>query len=223
MVRNEEKYEQAVQLRKRGFTFDEIAKYCGVSKGTVSNWLKNKAFSENVTKANKRRVGQENAKRLRLIAKARGAERAKRYKDAADSAKVEFAHYEANPLFMAALTLYIASGDSAEEHSIRLSHTSPELHRLFSQFSQDFLGVPREKIHLCLALYRGVSEEKAMKYWSKITTVPYHRFYKSQLLNTSSKSPLHFGVGNTIIASTYHKQKLKVWVQLAKKKWSKIT
>ena len=61
MVRNQEKYDQAVSLRKRGFTLEEIAKYCDISKSTASTWLKNKAFSnlrvvENIDKT-ARKVG----------------------------------------------------------------------------------------------------------------------------------------------------------------------
>jgi orotate phosphoribosyltransferase-like protein len=52
MVRNKDKYEQAVSLRKRGFTLAEIAKYCDISKSTASVWLKDEAFSEVVKAQN---------------------------------------------------------------------------------------------------------------------------------------------------------------------------
>ena len=219
MVRNEEKYEQAVGLRKRGFTLEEVAKYCDISKSTASLWLKNKAFSAQVTKQNVKRAGAENAKRLRLIAKARSGERKRRYADAAASAKVEFSHYRTNPLFMNGLTAYVAAGDSKDDRVIRLSHISPELHRLFIKFVVQFLGVEKSKIHVWLLLYKGTSEERAMKIWSKTTTIPYSQFFKNQFVNKTNQIPLHSGVGNTIIGSTYHKQKLKAWVQLAKKEW----
>ncbi len=219
MVRNEEKYEQAVALRKRGFTLEEIAKVCEISKSTASIWLKNKAFSAQVTKQNVKRAGAENAKRLQLIAKARGGERRRRYADAAASAKVEFAHYQSNPLFMAGMAAYIASGDIKNERVIRFSNVSPELHKLFLSFCIKFLGIEKKSIHLWLQLYEGSTEERAMKTWSKITTIPYSQFYKNQFVNKLSRKPLHSGVGNTIIGSTYHKQKLKAWVQLAKKFW----
>ena len=89
MVRNEEKYDEAVRLRERGFTLAEIARYCDVSKSTVSKWLKNNAMSAVVTADNKKRAGVENAKRLRLINKARGPERAARYKEARRSAETD--------------------------------------------------------------------------------------------------------------------------------------
>lgn len=219
MVRNKEKYEQALSLRKRGFTLLEIAKYCDISKSTASLWLKDKAFSAQITKQNAERAGIENAKRLRLISKARSTERKHRYADAANNAKVEFVHYQKQPLFMSGLTAYLAAGDQKDEHVIRLSHTSAELHRLFVEFAIKFLGVNKSKIHLWLQLYNGVNEENAMKNWSKITTIPYAQFYKNHFVNKLNKKPLHSGVGNTIIGSTYHKQKLKAWVKLAQRVW----
>lgn len=219
MVRDKDKYEQVVGLRKRGFTLEEIAKYCEISKSTASIWLKNKDFSSQVTRQNVKRAGAENAKRLQLIAKARGGERKRRYADAAASAKVEFAHYQNKPLFMAGLTAYVAAGDLKNDRTIRFSNTSPELHRLFIRFCTEFLGIEKQNIHLWLQLYEGSSEERAMKTWSKITSIPYSQFYKNQFVNKASRKPLHSGVGNTIIGSTYHKQKLKAWVLLVKKSW----
>lgn len=219
MVRNKEKYDQAVSLRKRGFTLEEIAKYCDISKSTASKWLQNKAFSAQVTKQNVKRAGVENAKRLKLIAKTRGSERKRRYLDAADSARVEYANYQASPSFVAGLAVYVAAGDIKDDQVIRLSHITPELHRLFVQFAVQYLGVEKAKIHLWLHLYEGASEQRSMKNWSKVTTIPLSQFYKNQFVNKSIPKPLHYGVGNTIIGSTYHKQKLKAWVQLAKKSW----
>ncbi len=219
MVRNKEKYEQALQLRSRGFTMAEIASYCAVSKSTVSEWLKNNAFSAEMTKQNTARAGLENGKRLRLMAKSRGSERVHRYADAAASAKVEFVHYQQNPLFMAGVSAYIAAGDDSSERVIRMSHVSPELHRLFVHFAVKFLGVDKNRIHIWLQLYGGASEERAMRVWSKTTTLPLSQFYKNHFVNKGVLHPLHSGVGNTIIGSTYHKQKLKAWVKLAKKSW----
>lgn len=219
MVRNKEKYDQALHLRKRGFTLAEIAKICEISKSTASIWFKNKDFSERVTILNKRRAGQENAKRLSLVAKARATERRQRYKDAAHSAQVEFGNYQQDPLFMAGLTAYIAAGDHKDSRVIRLSHSSEDVHRLFITFVIKYLGVSKDKIHLWLLLYGASSEEHVMKKWSKKTTIPYSQFYKNQYVNKTTKQTLHKGVGNTIIGSTYHKQKLNAWVQIAKKLW----
>lgn len=219
MVRNQDKYDEVVSLRKRGFTLTEIAKRCNISKSTASVWLKGKDFSSRITKLNTKRAGEANAKRLKLIATTRDKERKRRYKDAVSAAKIEFTHYQQNPLFMAALSAYVASGDQKDDRVIRFSHSSMELHRLFIKFSQQFMGIDKAQIHLWLQMYHGVSEEKLMKIWSKSTGIPYTQFYKNHFVNKNNKKPLHSGVGNTIIGSTYHKQKLKTWVKLAKKAW----
>jgi hypothetical protein len=135
------------------------------------------------------------------------------------SAKTEFEHYKKDPMFMAGLAAYVAAGDQKNDRTIRLSHRSPELHRLFVHFAVQFLGISRQKIHLWLLLYEGTSEEKAMKKWSKISSVPLSQFYKNQFLHQSTRQTLHLGVGNTIIGSTYHKQKLKAWITLAERTW----
>lgn len=222
MVRNTKKYEQAISLRKRGFTLEEVAKYCDISKSTASKWLQNKAFSAQVTKQNIKRAGTENAKRLKLVNKARVGERATRYKEALRSAETEYKHYKKDPLFMAGLMLYVGSGDTKDERLIRLSSAQMDIHRIFIKFAVEYLGVEKQKIHVWLLLYPDLNEEVCMKRWKKATTLPLSQFYKNQIVpGKANKQTLHYGVGNTIIGSTVLKHKLTRWVQLATKELSK--
>ncbi|MCA9362524.1 hypothetical protein KC906_04050 [Candidatus Kaiserbacteria bacterium] len=216
MVRNQEKYEQALGLRKRGFTLEEIAKYCEISKSTASKWLQNKAFSAHVTRQNKKRAGTENAKRLQLVNKARGGERIARYREAARSAEVEYKHYKKDALFTAGLTLYLCLGDLVNERTIRISSAQMEVHRMFIRFALEYLGVEKKQFRIWLQLYGGHSEAVCMKKWQRLTSLPYVQFYKSQFVNGSAnKKPLHYGVGNTIIGSTVLKRKLRRWIELS--------
>lgn len=222
MVRNEKKYEQAVQFRKRGFTLEEIAKICDVSKSTVSKWLKNKAFSDNITKSNQRRARQENGKRLKLVNKARTTERQKRYKEAERSALTEYKHYKSNPLFIAGLMLYQSNGDVSDSQTIRFSSTKQLLHKIFVSFSREFLGVEVSDLRFQLVLSKKHSEEACMRSWKRVIGLPYSQFHKTQYLkNNSTKKPLHSGVGNTIIGSTVLKRKLLVWLKEAQKDLTK--
>lgn len=222
MVRNEVKYEQALLFRKRGFTLEEIAKICDVSKSTVSKWLKNNADSASVAKQNKKRAGQENAKRLQLMSKARGTERTARYHEAVRSADTEYKHYKASPLFMAGLMLYYTQGDLKNEHQIRLSAAEEKSHKIFIKFATEYLGVSKANIHFWILLYQGQSEEVCMKRWKSATTLPYSQFYKNQYINTKkTKSTLHNGVGNTVIGNTVLKKKLERWIELCTKDLSK--
>ena len=214
MVRNSDNYEQAVQLRERGFTLQEIARVCDVSKSTISKWLKNNAISADVTKQNKRRAGQENAKRLRLVNKARGTERAARYTELERSAVTEFKHYKADPLFVAGLMLYLGHGDIVDTRGIRLSATAIETHVIFIKFMKEYLGLEPTKIRVQLVLYPAHTESVCMKRWSMALKLPYTQFHRTQVISSTQVKPLHFGVGNTIIGSTGMKRKLTVWINL---------
>jgi transcriptional regulator with XRE-family HTH domain len=215
MVRNQEKYEQAMQFRKRGFTLAEIAKICEISKSTASIWLKNKAFSDTVTKQNKKRAGVDNAKRLKLINKARVSERANRYNDIARAAETEFKHYKNDPRFVAGVMIALVQGETTTAGVIRVTSSRLAVHKVFIRFAVEYLGVAKEKIHLWLLLYPDLSEEVCMKKWRNVTGIPFSQFYKNQVVGTkSSKRTLHHGVGNTIIASTVLQRKLERWLEL---------
>jgi len=167
MVRNQQNLDQATQLRERGFTLAEIAKVCDVSKSTVSKWLKNNAISAEVTIQNKRRAGQENAKRLRLVNKARGTERATRYAEVLKSAETEFKHYQASSLFMAGLMLYSAHGEMQDETKVRFSTSDIQAHQIFIRFAREYLGVENDDVRVWLQLYQSQTESTCMKKWNK--------------------------------------------------------
>ena len=216
MVHNKDKYAQAMQFRKRGFTYSEIAKICDVSKGTVSNWLAQESFSKQITKDNSARAARDNQKRILLLNKAKKAERAIRYAEAIKSAETEFKHYKTNPLFIAGLSMYIADGDCSKSSQIRLSTKSETVHAVFIKFCIEYLGVEKKEIKFWLLLSGKTSMEKAMRHWSRRINLPFTRFGKTQFVNPNSR-PLHNGTGNTIIGNTVLKRKLVRWTELAAK------
>ena len=62
-----EAYEQALALRKRGFSYREISKICGVSVGTANKWLSSLPGADLIVAENRRKAAKENTSRLNLI------------------------------------------------------------------------------------------------------------------------------------------------------------
>jgi transcriptional regulator with XRE-family HTH domain len=212
-------YEQAISFRRRGFTYSEIAKICDVSRGTVSNWLSKEPFSVSVTIENKVRAAKDNVARIKLVNKSRSAERATQYSEILRLAETEYRHYSKDQLFITGLMLYLAEGDRNNLRIIRISNTNIDIHRIFTRFVRDYLGVEKQNIHFWLLLYPDQDEVKCMKHWINKTGISASQFYKNQFIKSrSNKSALHFGVGNTIIGSTLLKKKLLLWIELALKK-----
>lgn len=211
----QEAYEQAVAFRKRGFTYAEIAKICNVSKGTVSNWLKDQSFSRQVAKDNTKRAVDANKKRLVSINKARNTERKAQYAEIVRLAKVEYQNYRSSPLFMSGLMLYSCEGDTQNERLIRLTSSRVDLHRIFISFLTTYLGVARPSIRFWLLLYPDLDEVTCMKHWCKKTTLSPAQFYKNQIIEgRGAKRTLHFGIGNTVISNILLKKKLSCWLEL---------
>jgi predicted transcriptional regulator len=218
MIRKTAQFEQAAQLRKRGFTYDEIAKIVDVSKSTVSSWISRETWSVRIKEDNQRRAARENSKRISLLNTARGNQNKKRYAEAERSAVTEFKHYKHNPLFIAGLMLYIALGDATTGHQMRITSIRMDSHRIFISFATEYLGVSRETVRFWLSLYPDLKPEKCSRAWSKAIGIPLSQFHKYQIVDgLSKKTTLHSGVGNTIIGSTVLKKKLMKWMDLASK------
>lgn len=216
MVRNKEKYVQVTELRKRGFTYSEIAKLANVSKATVSNWLKNDPASQRMTVQNKKRAAQDNVKRIKLVHKARQKERAARYKEAVRSAETEYKHYKHNPLFTAGVMLYRACGDQTESGVIRFTTTDMGSHAIFVLFLQEFLGVEKQAIRCWVIACEAETPELVVKRWSKALKLSPAQFGKTQYLKSVSSSLKH-ETGNIIVSNTVLKKKLLQWHKMVSK------
>jgi transcriptional regulator with XRE-family HTH domain len=210
--------EQAIALRKRGFTLREIARYTNVSVSTLSLWFKEEPWSKRITEDNQKRARKENSKRISLLNTVRGNQYKKLYAEAERSAVTEFKHYKANPLFIAGLTLYLAHGDTKNERIIRMSSTKIEIQRIFIKFATEFLGVPREKLRFWLYISPLHDPKLVSMAWSQALKIPISQFHKYQVIHgKSTKRVLQYGVGNTIIGSAVLKRKLMKWIELMHK------
>jgi len=223
MIRNEETYKQVIEFRKRGFTYSEIAKICGVSKSTVSNYVSKKKFSQEVAKDNSQKAAWENKKRMQLLNKTRKAERRIHYNEMIKAAETEFKHYKHSSLFIAGLSFYMADGDHSNVSRIRVSSTKMQIHRIFVQFLRDFMGFTLDDVTFVLALYEGMNEEKEIRWWSRAIKLPIHSFGKTQFLKTTKKlhsipsSTKKHGSGSIFIDNSLQKKKLMHWIHLLEK------
>jgi predicted transcriptional regulator len=215
MIRKSAQCAQAKELRKRGFTYEEIAKIVDVSKSTISSWLSHESWSISIKEDNAKRAAKENKKRISLLNTARGNQNKKLYVEAERSAMTEFKHYKQNPLFIAGLMLYASIGDLSSPGLIRVSSTRKEVHRVFVTFATEYLGIPREKIRFWLLLPPKQNPLNYSRAWSKKIRIPLSQFHKYQVLpQKPKKAPLHEGVGNALIGDTLARVKLIKWIEL---------
>jgi transcriptional regulator with XRE-family HTH domain len=213
MIRNEEIHKQALIFRKRGFTYQEIAKICGVHPSTIARWCSKKRFSKTAAKDNAKRAARGNAQRMQLLQKARQAERKRVYAAATETAQTEFMHHKNDPLFMSSLLLYRVCGDRSNDRVLRVTTQDWLAHREWQRFLGKYLGVSREKIRFYLVLYLNHNVSHTEAFWARKLKFPMKQFGKTQIIKQQVKR-LHNGTGSTIIGNTVLKRKLNTWLDL---------
>jgi transposase-like protein len=107
---NQELKNKAIELRKLGKSYNEISRELGLHNSALSYWFNGLLWSKEIESKNNQKYKQ--ASRERIIAV--NAERREKYDliyvKTKTEALVEFELHKNNPLFVAALMLYLGEG-----------------------------------------------------------------------------------------------------------------
>ncbi len=208
---------EVFELRKQGKTYREIQKLLGISRSTLSEWLKDKEWSKHIRKSNIERnvkIGTENINRMN---EGRRRMLEAKYEKVVIEAEQEFELYKNDPLFMAGLMVYAGEGDKTNRFNIRVANSEFYLHLVFIRFSENFLKTSRDRIKVWLLLYPDHNIEECLNIWSEKLGIRKSNFTKSQVILGKSKlRTLQYGVGNSIISSTSLKKKMLKWLELCR-------
>ena len=208
---------QAFELRKQGKTYREITKTLGISLSTLSGWLKDEKWSQDIKKINKEIHIKTSTAHLKRLNDKRRIFLQEKYKKVEEEAEKEFEVYKNNPLFMAGLMVYAGEGDKTSRNLTRISNSEFYLHLVFIRFSERFLNIGKDKIKVWLLLYPDHEVENCIKIWSEKLKISRLNFTKSQVIIGREKTKkLQYGVGNSIISSTSLKKKMLKWLELCK-------
>ncbi len=214
--------QKAIDLRKEGRSYRDIAKELKVSKGTLSAWLKGQEWSDQISKSNIEKEHARAPEKMKRINMMRRVKFAFTYGVAEEEAVREFEVYKNEPLFNAGLMLYVGEGEKASKPALRIANTDFEVHKVFIQFLTRYFGIDRARVRIFLHLYPDLDEKVCVDKWAKELSLNQSQFYKTQRIQGKDlKRKLQFGVGTTIISSTALKRKLFVWIKLAFEMYSK--
>jgi hypothetical protein len=207
--------EAIFKLRQEGKSFRHIQQKTGVSRGTLVAWFKNIGWSKHVTSTNTKKKHDNAKDQIARINIVRKLNLQYFYALKESEAQKDFHNHKKDPLFWAGIMAYASAGDRSSKHGIRLSSADPYLHRVFGQFSETYLGVPKDQHRYGLHMHE-ISDGKACKeYWSRELGTPEDNFYKTQVIKGKTPSTrLQYGICMTIISNTGLKKKLLKWLQL---------
>ncbi|NBD74263.1 helix-turn-helix domain-containing protein [Patescibacteria group bacterium] len=164
-------YQQALKMRKEGMPYSAIRKKLGVSKSTLSRWLRDHPLS-------KKQIDElrgKNPKRIEQFRQSMRRKRDDRLSDVLEKVRADIGTLSDRERFVAGFFLYWAEGAKTTPYSITLSNTDPALIRSYVQWLA-LLGVPKERIRVRLHLYSDMDYHTTTKCWSQELGIPLSQF-----------------------------------------------
>ncbi|MFA5349604.1 MAG: helix-turn-helix domain-containing protein, partial [Candidatus Paceibacterota bacterium] len=148
--------EQAILLRKQGFSYGMIKQIIGVSKSTLSGWLKNYPLSE-------KRIELLRSHNQQQVERCRETKRRKkedRLQTTYRNQKRRLLPLTAREFYLCGLFLYWGEGAKTHESTLSISNSDPAIVNFFIKWVTVALKMPREKIKIDLHLYKDMNIEK---------------------------------------------------------------
>lgn len=177
---------QAIELRKKGHSYNHISGALKVSKSTLSDWLAEIPYTPN----------KETIKRIGLARAASGESKTKIRQasivEATKEAKRELGTLSRRDIFVLGLALYIGEGSKTAE-IIGFVNADPSVINFMIRWFTEAIGLPKANLRIRLHLYPDCDERRSLQYWSKITTIPISQFQKSSFDRRTDKKAVKSG------------------------------
>jgi transcriptional regulator with XRE-family HTH domain len=198
-----EERERARELRAQGHSVKEIERALGVSRSSVSLWVRDVPLGAEERRALAARVTEG-----RLQAAERKATAARSQRSEYQSHGRLLAH-EGGPTYAAGCMLYWAEG-AKQRCSVQMSNSDPALLAFFADFLREHFGVASEsmKIHCNLFADHLERQREIEDYWLTALGLPPSSLRKT-IVNTYSKysqkkrvNKLPYGTCKLVVHST---------------------
>ncbi len=206
------------QLRCEGLSIKQIAVMVGVSKSSVSGWVRDIELSEDVLAniENQRRLGRERSRKTRL------SNIAKRNVALSIKCREEILPFSKRDLWIAGLMLYAGEGrknSAVSSQRVEMVNSDPAILRVFLNFLMQVCSVPSEKVTVRLFLYEDIDPTEAHEFWSKELNVPMPQFRRPFIKQSCSDSPYRrrsdYGTAHVELYDVKIYRKIMGWLQAA--------
>ncbi len=177
---------KAVDLRKDGFSYSDIKEKIGVSKSTLSDWLKDLPYRPNdiVLKRFERARELSSAARTRI--------RIDSEKNALISARNDIkGKISERDLFFLGLGLYM--GEGSKTAMVRVVNSDLEVIKLTMTWLKKVYGLRNNNFSIRIHLYPDSNIRKCLDYWAKNTGLPFSQFQKTSIDRRTGKMKNHQG------------------------------
>lgn len=199
-IKTKEK-QKAIGLRLKGYSYSQIKGELGLSKSTLSGWLKDYPLPEE--RLNELRHSEKKIEKYRETCRKKKEKILNNVY--AEEKKIIFPLTKRD-LFIAGLFLYWGEGGKTMESQLTLSNTNPAAIKFFIYWLENSLDIDRKKLKIKLHLYKDMDIDQEIKFWMKSLKVSRSQFTKPYIKNSNKagltyKNGFGHGTCNAIIGS----------------------
>ena len=159
--------QQARQLRRTGLLLAEIATRLGVSKSSVSLWVRDVEFEPLVRPPRGRRRDPNALQRRKQAEIDRLVE----------EGRARIGRLSQREFLVAGVALYAGEG-SKRDGEVRFANTDPRMVALYCAWLRRFFEIDEARLRVRLYLHEGLDLDASVAHWSELTAIPPSQFQK---------------------------------------------
>ncbi len=170
------------QLRKSGFSLDQIYIKTGIPRTTIHIWVREIKLSEKQSEILRRRVHNALQKGRIKREKLQLKNRLENEKEWFLKGKREIGKLSQRELFLSGIALYWAEGfKNKHEHRLGFCNSDPEMMKFYIRWLEKVLSIDKNNITARLTLNIAYKDKARdiEEYWSKETGVSLNQFTKT--------------------------------------------
>ena len=195
--------EKARKLRKQGKSINQIVAEAGLSKASVSEWVRDIVLTKSQKdKISKRGRSIESIEKRRI---SRLKNEQNKRQIIINKAKKDIIKISLKELKLIGIMLYWGEGGKTGR-VVRLANSDPEIIKIMMRFFREICNVPENKFNGHIHTFAHANINKTEKYWSKITRIPKKQFYKTYIKPSSAslqkRNTLPFGTFDIYVCDT---------------------
>ena len=160
--------QQARRLRRTGLPLSEIAARVGVSKSSVSLWVRDVEFSGPVIRSARGRRRDPNALQRR---KQGEIERL------LEEGRARIGELSEREFLVAGVALYAGEG-AKRDGAVKFANSDPCMVAFYWAWLRRFFEIDEARLRLRLYLHEGLDLDASIAFWSEVTGIPPSQFQK---------------------------------------------
>jgi len=204
---------QAIELRKQGKSYSQIKQVLGLSKSTLSGWLKDMPLSRKEIDA----LLWHNEKRIEKCRNTKLQHKEEKNKQEYEYASKNILPLSDRELLIAGLFLYWGEGGKTNEAQTVISNIDPKLVQFAVYWLMKCFHIRKDKFKAKLHIYSDMDEEKSISYWMNILGFERTQFNKTYIKKTRIRNLSYKGFGygtcNVYIGSVDVKRKIMMGIK----------